>query len=182
MRYPVSGHKCVVAVDMNLCSRDFRAWAAYEVLSLRIEDSDERIVENITLLSLLLVISWSHYIGLVSTMLRKGKQAVARLSWYVCWQMWKIWKCEVLVRLHLNEDQSKITLHGLFGGHTSQICSFFSLNWSQWLNDDRNKLCLGENGPDKGSYIYSHSCWQILTLSLCVGSNRCHIEDHIYHS
>ena len=80
MIYPVYGHKCVVAVDVNLCSRDFRAWAVYDVLYLRIEDSDERIVENTTLPSLLLGISWRHYIKLGSTILRKGKQSVTSLS------------------------------------------------------------------------------------------------------
>ena len=49
MRYPVSGHKGVVAVDMHIISRDFVAWAAYEVLYLRIEYSKEQIIENITL-------------------------------------------------------------------------------------------------------------------------------------
>ena len=182
MRYPVSGHKGVVAVDMHIISRDFGAWAAYEVLYLRIEYSKEQIIENITLPSLLLGINWSHYIKLVSTMLHEGKQAVASLSWYVCWQMWKIWCCEVLVRLRWNEDQRKRTLHGPFEGHTSQICSFFHLNWSQWLNDDRNKLCLGENGPEEGKSISSHIFWQILTLFLCAGANICHTEDHLYHS
>ena len=59
MRYPVSGHKVEVVVDMHLFSRDSGALAAYEVLSLRIEDGDERIVENVTLPLLFLVISWS---------------------------------------------------------------------------------------------------------------------------
>ena len=57
MRYPVSGHKGVVAVDINLFSRDFGAWAAYKVPFLNIEDYGDQIVENITLPSLSLGIS-----------------------------------------------------------------------------------------------------------------------------
>ena len=92
----MAGREGVVAVDMHLFSRDFVSRAAYEVPSLRIEDSDDRVVDNITLPSLFLGRSWSHFIGLMSTMLRKGKQAVARLSRYV---FWKIWRYKVLVRL-----------------------------------------------------------------------------------
>ena len=80
--YPVAGREGVVAVDTRIFSRDFISRAAYEVPSLRIEDSDDRIVDNITLPSLFLGRSWSHFIRLMSTMLRKGKQTVARLSWY----------------------------------------------------------------------------------------------------
>ena len=80
MSYPVAGREGVVAVDTRIFSRDFISRAAYEVPSLRIEDSDDRIVDNITLPSIFLGRSWSHFIGLMSTILCKGKQAVARLS------------------------------------------------------------------------------------------------------
>ena len=124
--YPVAELNVLVAVDTHLFSRDFGAWDSYKVPSLRIEDSDEWIIENITLPSLFLERSQIHYIGLMPTILREGKQAVARLSQYVFWQICNIWRCEVLVRLRWNGYQRKKTLHGLFEGHTSQICSIFS--------------------------------------------------------
>ena len=99
MRYPVYGHKCVVSVDMHLISREFGAWDTYEVLSLKIVDGDERIVENTALPSIFLGISWSHYIRLLFKMLCGGGEYVARLLRCVFFQMYKMWQCEVLVRL-----------------------------------------------------------------------------------
>ena len=95
----MSGHKGVVAVDINLFYRDFGAWAAYKVPFLNIEDYGDQIVENITLLSLFLGISWSHYIRLLFKMLCGGGEYVARLLRCVFFQMYKMWQCEVLVRL-----------------------------------------------------------------------------------
>ena len=79
MNYPVAGREGVVAVDTHLFSRNSGARAAYEVPSLMIEDSDERIVENITIPSLFLGRSWTHCIRLMSTILRDGEKAVAGL-------------------------------------------------------------------------------------------------------
>ena len=102
-------------------SRDFRARAAYKVSSISIEDSDEKIVENITLPSIFLQRSWSHCVGLMSTMLREGKQTVTRQPRYFFWEMWKIWRCKVLVRLCWNEDESKKTFYGPFEGNNPHI-------------------------------------------------------------
>ena len=79
MNYPVAGREGVVAVDTHLFFRHSGARAAYEVPSLMIEDSDERIVENITIPSLFLGRSWTHCIRLMSTILRDGEKAVAGL-------------------------------------------------------------------------------------------------------
>ena len=70
--------------------RDFGSRASYEVTSLSIEDSNELIFDKISLQSIFLGIIWSHCIGITSTMLREGTQAVARLSRYILGKMWKI--------------------------------------------------------------------------------------------
>ena len=35
---------------------------------------------------------------------------------------------------------------------------FFHFDWLQWLNDDLNKLCLGENWPEEGKLTTKVTC------------------------